>query len=242
MRLTPTIFCLATTGLVSLAPAQSRFDFWASGGSFAHDESNSYFNFGLRYSPRQNVDVVFRGCDGKRQALVATNFTINHGGDDHELFIGCRPPSLPKLDTGFGVALPNTPERHDAIVATCDVGWTETGSPHDSFRAGIKVVGASNPLAALTARYSFALPECPVDIFGELGAPVIGNNARSTMDGSATRTLMATVGVDWSQRNRDAGIHAGLRLTNAVGETTGMSLTPTLGNRFGIVLSVGYRF
>ena len=228
--------------LSGVANAQTRFDLSVSGGTFASDESNSYLNYSLRYSLLSNLDVCFRGTDGKRQTLAGSNFTLAHGGDDRELMFTCRPSRWPKLDAGVGAAVPNTPERRNPLVGTYDAGWTETGSTENSIRIGVRGIASSSPIVALTAKGTFALPKCPIDFIGEIGVPFVGNNTRSTADGSAQRTVLGSVGFQVWQRNRDAGFHASLRLTNEVGETTGMSLTPSLGSRYGFVLSVGVRF
>ncbi|HLK13307.1 MAG TPA: hypothetical protein VKT78_00755 [Fimbriimonadaceae bacterium] len=225
-----------------LAGAQSKFDVSVSGVNFASDESNSYLSYALRYAVTPTLDAAFRGTDGKRQTLARVAFSINHGGDDRELFFAYRPTAWPKFDIGVGAAVPNTPERNNPLVGTFDAGWTESCRTDNSVRFGVKGIAARNPIAALTSRGTFALPNSSIDLIGDIAVPFTGNNTRSTSDGTAQRAILVGVGLQIGARNRDAGWHASVRLTNELGETTGMSLTPSLGSRYGFVVSVGVRF
>lgn len=234
-------FCLAAASAAA-AGAQTKLDVSLSGGSFARDESNSYLSYSVRYTASPTLDLAFRGTDGKRQTFEGGSFEIVHGGDERELIATLHPLRFPKLDAGVGISVAGTPERQNEVVATYDIGWTETDANKDTLRVGLKGFAADSPITAFTARGIVPLERGPYDLVAELGVPFVGDNTRSTSDGSASREILGSFGIQFGQRDRAVGTHVSLMFTNQLGSTTGMSLTPALGNRYAFVLSVGTRF
>jgi len=203
-------------------------------------ESNDNFGFSFRSTVSPSLTWIVRGTESKVQTYTGSAFSIRHGGSEHEVMAVSRFAAWPKLEAGLGVSLPNTPERFNQAVLTYDLGWTESVLATTDVRLGLRGVLAPSPISVASLGATFRPGHSTLSLFGEIGFVVSGDNTRDLQSGESKRCAVGRFGVECAPGKGD--LRYGVAVTNQTGVSTGMSLTPALGNRYGVVFSVGYRF
>lgn len=159
----------------------------------------------------ENPRFVARLTGSEKRTYSGNGFQLRHGGSDLEAAY-----RIPRLEGIWevGIARPDTAERRNDIQGTLRLnaaisGWQVTPKA---------VFGEGGMLAGITVGRELPLGENQV--FLEATPIVVGNNTRSITNGQARRTVL------WSAGIRHKSVTLGV--SNAVGLTTGMSLTPQL--------------
>ena len=161
---------------------------------------------------REGRSVVVRVVVSEKKTYSGDGFRILHGGNDAEIAL------REKRGGGvweIGLARPDTAERQNYLQGTLRYR-TERGrwilEPRAVFSKGGTLAGVGvrreSPWGADRT------------VFVEATPVIVGNNDRSLATGNSRRTALWGVGV--RHKNLTLGV------TNALGATTGMSLTPQL--------------
>ena len=155
---------------------------------------------------------VVRVTASEKKTYSGNGFRILHGGNDGEVAL-----RVPRSGGAFevGLARPDTAERQNQLQGTLRF-TTERGRWTLEPRA---VFGKGGTLAGVGVRRDSPWGEDRT-VYAELTPILVGKNNRSLSTGNTRRTALWSVGV--RRKNMTLGI------TNALGATTGMSLTPQI--------------
>ena len=233
--LTP-LACLAALLCVGAASAQGKFDLTLSGGSFGHDE---YGGFSLGYQQMPSLRFVLRANSTPFHTFDGNGFSLTYGGKDLEGMAYYRAHGTAHEEIGVGVSVADTPARDRTAMGTFDLGWWTEDRQSRQLRIGFRGLVAPDSLAMFSLRGTTPIRGPDWVLVGEFGVTAWGANTLSTRDGRSINETIEKVGLQFNPGDR---LHFEADLTNQLGETTGYSMTPSLGNRFGFRLSVGVRF
>ena len=209
--------------------------------AFRGSEGLAYGTFELNGGLGHGLGVILRGTFANTSTFNGSGFKIRHGGSDFEAMIKFAVPELPNVAVELGVALPNTPAQKKAF-GTGQVVYEYYAAPVRLY-AGARAVTSNNAtLAGLCGGISVEVGR-GFDLFGDATWVVGGQNTYSTSTGALQQGSIYGFGARYSPpgegRNRFS-IEAGA--TNALGGTTGMSLTPSLGSNVGFFAALQVRF
>lgn len=208
---------------------------------FGGDEKQAYGHVELNGGLGHNLGFVLRSSFSGNNTFHGNGFDIRHGGSDFEGMLKYQVPELPNLAFEGGLAYPNTPaQKH--VFGTGQVVYEIQANPVNFYVGARGVAGPHSNLAGIGAGLSAAVtPE--FELFGDATWVFTGENTYSTTDGSLQRRSVYGVGVRYTGAvtgGPNYSIEVGA--SNAIGGTTGFSLTPALGSNIGFYASVRVRF
>jgi hypothetical protein len=218
-----------------------RLDVRAFGG----DEDLVYPGLGLRAGIGRNVEAMIRGSFTDRKSLgLPGGGSIRHGGSDVELALrfGWERPDATASSASvaglIGVSFPSTPAQDDAVL---------TLGASLAVPAGERIQLFVNPRAAFiedNTLFGIGLGATArlgdrVSLVGDYTPLLSGDNTRDTTTGGLKRRDVWGAAIRFG--SADDRVLVDLGYTNAVGFTTGFSLTPGLGGSGAFYLSVRAR-
>lgn len=208
-----------------------------SAGLHRGQEDRSYVSFDGRLGLEHGWELGFRGAFAPTgRANTAAN--IRSGGSDVELRLRYALPQVQGLTLGGGISFPHTPAQ-DTPFATYDVSYQVpmaltqykffVGS-RGVLRSGSTIIGVSGGVTA---------PLGPgLELVGDVTAIVRGVNSRNGNSGAAVRRAVYGFGLRYQPMTLtdkfDWSVYVGM--SNALGLTTGTSLSSALGNQPALTL------
>jgi hypothetical protein len=214
---------------------------------FSGDEEKTYLNVRAIYAlPKlqdSNVhfNVQFLGTfSSKSDTDISDGETLAHGGNDYEFRLSAAGNATGGRYSAFiGVAFPDTPAQDKSANLT--FGGKESwniwpgGSVYVNPRG---VLIPNNTLLGIGMGLDERIQK-GLMFGGEITPLINGENTRSTNDGTFERQIV------WDAHVRYRLVHnwsISAGVTNALGVTTGMSLTPGLGSSVAPYVGIGGRF
>ncbi len=218
--------------------AQSKGDFTFTGARFSGDKVGDYGSASLSYRLNPHFRLVSRLTSSKFRMFDGGGFVIIDGGREFEEMGYFNFGDAPGVEVGIGASCPDTNDRGKQSILTYDIGWTRP-SGRNKFRFGLRGLATGSNMGMLSVQATHPLNNSWLSLDAFFGAMVWGENTRSTLSGKVQDIPIGRLGV----LAEPAGpFHAELAITNQLGMSTGFSMTPILGNRYGISLMVGVRF
>jgi hypothetical protein len=203
-------------------------------------EDVAYTSVGVRYGLFDRMEIGVRAVTGATRRLAIPAGTISYGGQDVELYgkVGASLTDRVSIAGLLGVAFPATPAQNQAILTLGASG---------SFQAHDRIVFVLNPRAMFqednitigvgvgaSARLGQGLA-----LIGDWTFIAAGNNTRSTSTGAMIRRNVWGAALQWSSTTPEGlAVSLDLGYGNALGLTTGFSLTPGLGRSDGLYLAL----
>ncbi|MBL8088083.1 MAG: hypothetical protein JNM85_08465 [Chthonomonas sp.] len=199
-------------------------------------ESNAYGTLKLSRSVGNGMAVDLMGTMGSRKRFAGTGFAIRHGGSDIELRL--RRETDGNASGSLGLAIASTPAGRSAPFLTLSGETRMAGNDKTSvslvLRAATRV---SSSLYGTGFRADTKLNN--MDAYFE-GLWVSGSeNTYSINTGKREQRAVYRLGV---RPQLGGKLKFELGVTNQLGRTTGMSLTPGLGKGLGGYVELTTRF
>ena len=216
---------------------------WAFRGDvrlFGSDEKIAYGTGELSRGLSNGLSVTLRGT-AARYLNFTGPVTIRHGGNDLELLFKYSQPDGAGLMLAGGLALPHTPAQNK-LFGTGEVIYRYPTRMADVYLGAKGVFNDTTSLAALCAGIDSKLASS-FKIVADVSAPVIGNNTFNTTTGAQERKLVYGAALRFAPFGMGRGnVSLDLGVTNGLGGTTGMSLSPALGNSVGGFAALTVRY
>ncbi len=247
MSLLKSLFCRGSAGVIVALSAGACL---ASGGQtdltlstrfVPPPESATYFGFTLNHRLNDVFSFGVRYGSASRRTTTRNGLDFTSGGSDVEVMGFYSWPDHPNFHVGFGVASPNVPDRKKMAVGTFDVGYKRVICSNLTAFGSVKGLLASDAITMGTFGFELDQGEGKT-LFGSFGLPLYGYNARSLVNGRGIRTGIATLGLRFDCLRDEKNLRLEIAVTNQLGPTTGLSMTPSLGGSFGLQILAGYKF
>lgn len=226
-------------------PGVTPTGLWRLGmGATLHrsQEDRTYVSFDGRFGLEAGWELGMRGTlapVGRANTLA----NLRSGGTDWELFVRHSLQHLKGLTVQGGVSFPNTPAQ-DTPFITAGVAY-ELPMPESQFKvivgtrgimkSGSTAVGISGGVVAPIGQ--------GLELMGDFTAIVRGVNTRDGRTGNTLRRAVYGFGLRYKPVTLDGqfdwSFYVGL--SNALGFTTGTSLSSALGNQPALTLGVVLR-
>ena len=237
---------MATDRLINVdGPSVTPTGGWRLGlGMSIHrsDEARTYMSLDGRFGLENGFELGMRGTLAPvGRANTAAN--IRTGGTDWETTLRYAVPQLQGLMLSGGISFPNTPAQNTPFVTygvayQVPMALTQyklyVGS-RGVLRSGSTIMGISGGISA---------PLGPgLELMGDFTAIVRGVNSRDSRTGNTVRRAVYGFGIRYQPMTLtdkfDWSVYVGL--SNAIGLTTGTSLSTALGNQPSLTLGVVLR-
>lgn len=186
-----------------------------------YESGHGYFSTRIERGIGENRSLVIRTTGSDRKTIAGAGFALHHGGADYEAALRFRPNAGAPWIASAGIARPDTAARRNSLQATGQLLYRK-GALSLNPRG---VVGSGGALAGLGVGYERA-SGAKQTLFVEATPILAGKNDRALSTGLARRTTLWGVGVRFEKPGAKHSVTLGI--TNALGATTGMSLTPQL--------------
>lgn len=217
-----------------------RLDYRGFGGTEKQGYGTGELNVGLG----QGMGVILRSTFSSTGTFNGNGFAIRHGGNDVEALLKYS-VAMPGMGGSWafvgGFAFPNTPaQKGSAEVAELLFQYPLQNGV--DFYGGAKGVFKSNSnIAALCAGIDVNLGN-NLHLIGDGNFAFTGENTYTTQWGLRARgsTYGAALRYNFKQDRSQLGLDLGV--TNALGGSTGFSMTPNLGDTVGIYAALNVRF
>ena len=219
---------------------------------FGDDEKITYTTLDARYKlpegagARFGGEVLLRGTFAPKRTLAGTGFNLRHGGNDAELLAKLYSPQQPNLAFALGVSLPDTPAQDDPHVSAQILYRYEASPTVSLFFAPKAIFIEDNTLVGIgggvAARLSTSL-----QLVADVTAVVEGDNTYDIRTGNRKQeSALYGLALRFTPPRRNAAPDTGelsieVGVTNAIGGTTGFSLTPGLDNSTAAFVGLSYR-
>lgn len=188
----------------------------------------------------QGLAILARTSVADYHDFRRTGFVIEHGGSDIELMARYQVPMVQGLTVDAGVAFPHTPAQDEAFFTAAAV-YQVPSKVGDVYLGAKGVFREDSEIYALTA--GAAIPAGKhLEVVGDVTVPIRGRNTLSTTTARGAEGALVGLGVRYAPNYRGLPLVYEFGLTNAVGRTTGFSLTPSLGESYGFYFGVGVKF
>lgn len=209
--------------------------------SFGSVESNTSGTLQLGYGVRDNLEVVLRGVLAAKKDFTGAGFTIRHGGTDIELMAKMRPPKSPNWAGTLGLSYPQTTAPSQTFVTTQLLYERPVGRIVTIQFAPKGVFGGSRSLVGIGGGARVRLGGS-LELVGDITGIVSGNNTNSVLTGATTRSEVWALGLRYRPAKAKREFCVDLAVTNGLGGTTAMSMTPGLSGSAAVMLGVIYGF
>ncbi len=245
LRIAASLAALVSAGLCAANPLPWSGSFETSTRFFTGAESRVYVSLQYKTSLPNLIGLRVTGFAAPIKRTTVGFGTLSTGGKGAEAGIEKSFPLFtPLAGKGLqvhlygGLALSDT-EAFTGQALTFEALLGMTDLP---FKAGLYgIAGTDLKLGLLGAEGAYSLPDGTS--FGFFaGAPIWGENTRSTEDGSLMRR--AVWRLETGRKTTINGLSFELKafLGNQLGMTTGLKMTPALGNQVGFGITVGVKF
>jgi len=208
---------------------------------FGSKQDGVFADLRLDYGIRDGLAATLRGVSGPRKAYSGSSFTISHGGNDAELLLRYMPPQTPRCAIEVGVSYADTPAQKDVFPTVQLLHRHELGSVLTLVLAPRAVFIDDNTLIGIGGGLAWKLTDTG-EIVADVTAIVRGDNTYNTHTGERARRAVWGVGLRMTPEGGDRETVIVIGVSNALGGTTGMSLTPGLGGSLAGYVSLGCRY
>jgi hypothetical protein len=233
------ILLLSVFGLVSSyahADDEKRHELTVGLTSLGKDEKNTYGNLRVTLFSSETSAWDVTATLSQKKTFVGSGFTIRYGGNDYEIRSMHKIAENTYFAVGFAVA--NTPAGKDRVAITFSGSSRAFGTDKANLALVVKCAARFDSTQIGTgARLNLSMDK--LDFFAE-GLWINGSqNTYNTVTGKAEIRPVYRVGI---RPKLSSAYRLELGLTNALGRTTGMSLTPGLGKGLGGYFEISVRF
>jgi hypothetical protein len=211
---------------------------------FSGDEDLTYVSLALRYGLAENVEAMVRGSFTDTANLgIPGGATIRHGGSDVEVLlkVAGHPTEQSKGTSRvaglIGVSFPSTPAQGDAVV-TLGGSFSFTSNKVSLHLNPRAVFPNDNTIIGIGLGAAFELGS-NFSVVGDYTPIIAGDNTRDTTTGALQSRDVYGAAIRYA--SADGRWHADLGYSNALGQTTGFSLSPGLGGSGAFYVSVSFR-
>ncbi len=207
---------------------------------FSSSEKTAYGTLEISKGINNGLAVTLRGS-----VASYLNFsgpvTIRHGGNDLELMFKSVPTEGRGLMLAGGLALPHTPASHQ-LFGTAQAVYNVPVSFADAYLGAKGVFRDTAALGALCAGLDVHVGS-GFNLVGDVAFPVVGTNTFNTTTGVAERKVVYGAALRFAPFAANRGnMSLDLGVTNALGGTTGFSMSAALGNSVGVYAAASLRF
>jgi hypothetical protein len=211
--------------------------------SLRHLESQDYTSLTVRYGLTNNIELGFRGVTAGIRALpIAGGANILHGGRDAEFYAkvnaGMFGPA--QLSLLGGISFPKTPAQSQG---TATLSGSASIRLHDRLSVFLNpraVFIEDNTIIGVGIGASARVAD-NLHVIGDWTAMVSGDNTRDTTTGARKKRDVWGGAIRWSSAGTGPHFDFDLGYGNAIGSTTGFSLTPGLGGSAGFYFALTAR-
>jgi hypothetical protein len=166
--------------------------------------------------------------------------TVRSGGTDEELALKYKVDSVIPVSAQVGLSYVHTPAQTDRLAATLGASAEYAPQPGLRFYANPRAVLLDkNSIVGFGLGASLRVVE-GIDLIGDWTPILAGQNSIDTQTGTRSRGQLYSVGLRFRKFVPNGTLDVGV--TNAVGSTTGDSLTPTVGDSPSLFVRASYRF
>lgn len=207
----------------------------------AEDRTYLSMDFGIGLQPRWEA--------GLRGTFASVGFAkspaaIRTGGSDFEFYVRHSVEQVDGLALMGGISFPNTPAQNQPF-GTFGVSYSfKTPEYGPAFTIGGRgVLRQDSSIVGLSAGLKFGFSQ-GWELFGDITGIVHGNNTRDTATGAAMRRALWGAGLRYNLQSMGKAGYDGsiyMMVTNALGMTTGTSLSPSLGDRPALAIGFSVR-
>jgi hypothetical protein len=208
---------------------------------FGSKQDGVFADLRLDYGLVTGLAAALRGTAGPRRVYGGGLFTIRHGGCDAELLLRYMPPGTQRCAVEIGVSLADTPAQKDLFPTVQLLHARDLGSGLTLNLAPRAVFIEDNTLVGIGGGLALRLTDTG-ELVADATAIVHGDNTYSTSTGARARRAVWGVALRMMPSGGDRHRTIEIGVTNALGGTTGMSLTPGLGGSLAGYASYGCRY
>jgi hypothetical protein len=209
---------------------------------FDGSEENEYFSGSFNYGLGNGYDLLIRFTTAEDFSVFdGGDQILSSGGDDIELMLRGSISLFPDAILALGVSQPDTPHQDENITfMTASLTYSQNIGEGADFIYGIRTVTrGEKSLTGLGAGISADIGS-KARLAVDITAPLDGHNTSSKWDDEHHINLMLYSAMLEFNVNDDLSLRAGI--TNMMGGTTGMSLSPSLLNTNGVIFGGTLRF
>ncbi|NLI01074.1 MAG: hypothetical protein GX446_16450 [Chthonomonadales bacterium] len=215
---------------------------WSGGVRiFGSKQDAKFGDLRLDYGVREGLALTLRGTAGERRTFVAPSFAIHHGGNDAELLLRYMPPQTPRCALEIGVSYADTPAQKDTFPTVQLLHQRPLSSTITLLLAPRAVFIEDNTLVGIGGGLAWKINDTG-ELVADVTGIVHGDNTYNTHTGERVRRAVWGVALRMRPENGDRQTTIDLGITNALGGTTGMSLTPGLGGSLAGFVAFGCRY
>lgn len=196
----------------------------------------------VSYGIAEGWEADLRG-DFARNAYdnIGGGTAIGYGGSDGELVVKFGiPDTTHYLSIQAGVDATNTPAQPSRVAGVVGISMAAVSISGVRLYLNPKLVALrDNTITGIGVGGVYDVSHL-VKVFADWTPIVGGDNAISTASGGRQKVQLYSAGLRFDQIFEKLDLD--LAITNLAGQTTGFSLTPSLGNVAGLYIGLGYRF
>jgi hypothetical protein len=235
------LLLLVALGLLGLVPTVMADEVEARQAFYLGPVNVNYSSFRFKHKVNDRWSVSLNATLARKSTYTNGGTVINMGGNDAEVLATYELAEGSALDPelSVGVSKPDTFERRD-YQATVRFSVRLFQSEDVKVHAGVRGVVTGKAIVMPYADVTYG-KKSSVRFEGWLGAPVIGDNTVDADTGWGARGVVYLAGVSFPI-DQEGNSRLGLYVTNQLGTTTGMSVSPSIGKRAGFGLAFSARF
>ena len=217
----------------------------------SHAEDLIYSGGSIRYGFRSNIELGLRGsfagtsnyllpfetlAKGRDAQNNIIGREIGHGGSDIELYGKYSLANSPRYSLAgiIGATFPSTPAQSHTLVTVGAAGSLKLSDRITAYINPRAVLLTSNSIVGIGGGLTFRLSD-HLTLIGDFTAIVSGFNTRSLDTGDKIKRDVWGGAIRWS-KGSDFALDIGFG--NALGSTTGSSLTSSLGGDGAIFVAI----
>jgi len=191
-----------------------------------------------RYGVAQNWETELTGTFARHSTFASPS--IEFGGSAGDIMLKYRilGPFDYSVQAGLGYSDTPAQEHRMEAIAGASAGWSVSNSVRVYLNPRL-VTLEDNTLVAFGLGAVVNVTQ-GIALFGDWIPLLSGDNALSTIDGSSEKVQLYAIGIRLTKLS--PGLDLDLAFTNIVGQSSGFSLTPSLGNTGGGLVALRYRF
>lgn len=196
---------------------------------FRGDENLTYANISLHFGLGEGAEGILRGSFAPHDlfALPSSGF-IAHGGSDLEIMVKQQLKGSENVAWMVGMTFNDSPAQSDGFLTLGVVAGFGSGDVTYSFNPRAIMI-QDNTLVGLGFGLETEISS-GISFVGDFTALVSGDNTRSVTTGAAIQRNVYGAVLRFDAKGPGKfGLDLGY--TNAVGNTTGFGMTPSLGDK-----------
>lgn len=234
-------FFLVLFGLFSLISLCFADEVEARQAFFLGPVNVNTSSFRFKHKVNDRWSVSLNATLARKSSFTNNGVVVNVGGNDAEVLATYELADDSKLDPelSVGVSKPDTFERRE-YQATARFAVRLFADEDLKVHAGVQGVLSGKAIVMPYADVTYGKRNS-ARFEGWIGAPVLGDNTTDIESGWSARGVVYLAGVSFPLDEK-GNARLGLYVTNQLGTTTGMSMTPAMGKRAGFGLAFSARF